>query len=68
MAETILGGVSLTNMDFMESTGDFKFEHEPIRVTRCGYTGEDGFEISVRNDDIVAFMEALWKVKNASGE
>lgn len=60
VVETVLGGVNLTNMDFMESTPELKFANEPIIVSRCGYTGEDGFEISVRNDDIVQFMEALW--------
>ena len=27
----------------------FKFEKEKIYVTRSGYTGEDGFEMSVLN-------------------
>ena len=62
--ETILGdGTNLTQMDFMESTQQLKFQGKPIIVTRCGYTGEDGFEISVANDDVEAFMEALWSVK-----
>ena len=66
--ETILGdGTNLTQMDFMESTQQLKFQGKPIIVTRCGYTGEDGFEISVANDDVEAFMEALWSVK-ADGE
>ena len=68
VVETVLDGINLTNMDFMESTRDLSFAGHPMIVSRCGYTGEDGFEISVRNDDIEAFMEALWKVKGSSGE
>lgn len=58
------GGVNLTNMDFMESTRDIKFKGNALIVSRCGYTGEDGFEISVPNSDIEAFMDALWEIKD----
>ena len=68
VVETVLDGVNLTNMDFMESTRDLSFAGSNLIISRCGYTGEDGFEISVKNDDIEAFMEALWKVKGDSGE
>ena len=30
-----------------------------IHVSRSGYTGEDGFEISVKHDDVLALTEAL---------
>lgn len=68
LEEALGGSVNLTNMDFMESTNALTFESQPIIVSRCGYTGEDGFEVSVRNEDIEAFMEALWKVKESDGE
>ena len=69
MVETILdGSINLTNMDFMESTQDLKFNGKPVIVSRCGYTGEDGFEVSVANEDIESFMEALWKPKDENGE
>lgn len=70
VVEQVLDGANnLTKMDFMESTQDLKFNAHATIVSRCGYTGEDGFEISVRNEDIEAFMESLWKVTDpASGE
>lgn len=37
-------------------------------VSRCGYTGEDGFEVSVPNSHIEAFMEKLWEPKDENGE
>ena len=50
----------------MESTQDLKFNSESTIVSRCGYTGEDGFEISLPNSQIESFMEALWEVKDES--
>ena len=44
----------------MEATLDLKFNKKPIIVSRCGYSGLDGFEVSVINSDIEAFMEKLW--------
>lgn len=43
---------------FME-TGWFGFEGAELRVSRSGYTGEDGFEISVPADRAVAFARRL---------
>jgi len=60
------GNNNLTGMDFMESTQDIKFNGNGTIVSRCGYTGEDGFEVSVANADIEAFMEGLWKIKDAT--
>ena len=50
----------------MEATLDLKFNKKPIIVSRCGYKGEDGFEVSVINSDIEAFMEKLWNIKDSS--
>lgn len=33
----------------------------PVLICRCGYTGEDGFEISVASDQVVGFCETLLK-------
>ena len=35
------------------------FQDEPLYVTCSGYTGEDGFEISVPNHAVLAFAETL---------
>jgi aminomethyltransferase len=47
--EKYIKGVS--SLKFMQG-GKFEFEKEKIYVTRSGYTGEDGFEISVLNTQV----------------
>jgi aminomethyltransferase len=48
----------IAELNFMHGA-PFMFDGEQIYVTRSGYTGEDGFEISVSNDRAVALWEAL---------
>ena len=58
---------SLKNLGFMEATEDLQFNHDNLIVSRCGYTGEDGFEISLPNRQAEAFMDALFSVKDENG-
>jgi len=37
-------------------------------VSRCGYTGEDGFEVSLPNQIVDPFLESIFSVKNENGE
>ena len=54
--ETIVKGVK--QLKFMN--GDyFKFQGQEIYITRSGYTGEDGFEISVQNKNVENFINLL---------
>ncbi|KAG5465698.1 hypothetical protein CUR178_00410 [Leishmania enriettii] len=45
------------DLDFMHCHGKADIKGMEVQVTRCGYTGEDGFEISVSNKDVVALVE-----------
>lgn len=67
MLETVLdlAPESLTKMAFMSCSTDLTFEKANIIVSRCGYTGEDGFEVSVPNERAVSFMESLLAVQDA---
>ncbi len=37
-----------------------RIEGMDCQISRCGYTGEDGFEISLKNDDAVRLAELLY--------
>jgi len=52
------GAPSLDELGFMQA-GPFYWEGRPLGVGRSGYTGEDGFEISVRGEDVTALADAL---------
>lgn len=59
-AETALAGIApqVADMRFMDVVVlDSRFG--PLWVSRSGYTGEDGFEISVADDQAEAFAKAL---------
>lgn len=49
----------LSKMPFMSASLDHRFDGGSLIVSRCGYTGEDGFEVSVPNSRAENFMEAL---------
>ena len=49
---------SVSNLKFM--TGNkFNFENENLYITRSGYTGEDGFEISISNKKVEKLINFL---------
>ena len=54
-----LTNIDLSKLGFMSSTVGVVAGIAGCRVTRCGYTGEDGVEISVLEKDTVTLVEAL---------
>jgi aminomethyltransferase len=52
------GMPALDELGFMQA-GPFFWNGRPLGVGRSGYTGEDGFEISVRAEDVAALADAL---------
>ena len=54
--EKIINGIS--NLKFMNGN-KFNYLNETIYITRSGYTGEDGFEISIKNKNAETFVEKL---------
>ncbi len=55
LAQCIAG---VDRMKFMDNC-PFEWDGVPVRVSRSGYTGEDGYEISVPADKAVAFAQQL---------
>jgi len=48
----------IDNLKFMHGE-EFKFNNSNIYITRSGYTGEDGFEISISNEIAEIFTKTL---------
>ena len=49
---------AVVDLGFMQA-GAYLWQGRPLGISRSGYTGEDGFEISVRGEDIAALADAL---------
>ncbi|XP_055328694.1 aminomethyltransferase, mitochondrial-like [Paramacrobiotus metropolitanus] len=52
---------SLDNLEFMQTTFCTLYGFEGCRITRCGYTGEDGVEISCLSKDAAPLCDILLK-------
>ena len=59
-AVTVLDGLvpGVSELSFMQA-GLFHWDGKPLWISRSGYTGEDGFEISVAARDAEALADAL---------
>ena len=59
-AKDVLGKLvsNITNLKFMNG-GEFEYDNSNIYITRSGYTGEDGFEISLENKKVEKFVDQL---------
>ena len=59
-AKDVLGKVvsNITNLKCMNG-GEFEYDYSNIYITRSGYTGEDGFEISLDNKKAEKFVDQL---------
>eukprot|EP00095_Tigriopus_kingsejongensis_P000803 maker-scaffold629_size122686-snap-gene-0.26 protein:Tk00803 transcript:maker-scaffold629_size122686-snap-gene-0.26-mRNA-1 annotation:"PREDICTED: aminomethyltransferase " len=51
--------VDLAKLTFMKTVVAKVNGVEEVRITRCGYTGEDGFEISIQEAEIVTLVDKL---------
>lgn len=59
---------NLSNLGFMEAARmEIPKLGETIGVMRCGYTGEDGFELSVTNKNAVKLWDLLYQPNNTEG-
>mmetsp|Transcript_18593 Transcript_18593/g.46059 ORF Transcript_18593/g.46059 Transcript_18593/m.46059 type:complete len:413 (+) Transcript_18593:69-1307(+) len=59
LKKIIPGDLDLSKMAFMTGTGTTLDGIEDCRVTRCGYTGEDGFEIAMPAEHAVSIASKL---------
>ncbi|XP_055390113.1 aminomethyltransferase, mitochondrial [Condylostylus longicornis] len=56
--------VDLKKLYFMNTTMCELFGVRDCRITRCGYTGEDGFEISIPSENVKDIVENILNYNN----
>lgn len=69
-AEEILGelvDIDLEDIGFFSVAGDAKCATKPCMISRSGYTGEDGFEICLRNEDALFVWEKILEAGSEKG-
>lgn len=59
LLQPLLDKVDLTKLSFMHGV-DTTVCKVPCRVSRCGYTGEDGFEISIPEKEAIGITKKLF--------
>lgn len=62
--QNISKSVDISKLFFMTTTEAEIVGVKKCRITRCGYTGEDGFEISVPSESIETVTEELLQQEN----
>ena len=65
LSEKVLSSIIVGHeeLNFMTGMGA-KIKNEEIYISRSGYTGEDGFEISIPNSLVISFIEDLLKIND----
>ena len=58
LAPAMEGAPAVEGLSFMQAA-PYHWGQVPLGISRSGYTGEDGFEISVRAEDVEALADAL---------
>lgn len=53
-----LVSIDLSKLKFMNSV-QTELDKKPVRISRCGYTGEDGFEISIPGKNARSIAEMI---------
>ena len=51
------------NLTFMQSYWE-NYQEQKLKISRTGYTGEDGFEISIPTNNSLSFCKKLLELKN----
>jgi len=66
MAKILPDGFDLSGMAFMTGTDTTLDGIDGCRITRCGYTGEDGFEIAMPSENAVSIASKLLSDSNVN--
>jgi aminomethyltransferase len=63
-AETVLQSLVKINLQTFKFMNSMKTEilGSSVRISRCGYTGEDGFEISAPAKDVINLVERILEI------
>merc|ERR1712051_1060280 len=68
MGQSLVTRVDITTLPFMGSLVTSVAGVEGCRITRCGYTGEDGVEISIPEKDTAKVTSALLESKTGTAQ